>query len=354
MGLRSALRRTAAAAPHVLLVPVPGQAALRWAAERWLDDRGWPLAQSPADADVLLECGEPGPELSQRAGVAWEAMPGPRTRVRLLAADRVGAVLPDAQVRLADLGAQRAEAASRTAPAPSAEQRDDGDVDHGDMDMGGMDHGDMDMGGMDHGGMDMGGMDMGGMDMSLPGGLVMADRVEDRDGLRLEGLALRWGPLLPGWPAGLELDVVLSGDVLTTVGVRQLDAGPEPADQPAGQALDALALVLAASGWHDGAVRARRARDEGGSGPLTEDILRRLGSARVLRWSLRELPGPAGRSLVEHLDLLIAVARGEPRPDDAPTAVDALGAALTGLELGSASVVVAAFGPTLRQATIDA
>jgi hypothetical protein len=313
----------------VLFVPVPGQASLRWAAERWLDDRGWLLAESPADADVLLECGEPGPELSQRARVAWEAMPGPRTRARLLAADRVGAVLTEAQVRLRDLGAQRAEAAGRTAPVPPAEQGDDGGMDHG-------------------------GMDMGGMDVALPGGLSMADRVEDRDGLRLEGVVLRWGPLLPGWPAGLELDVVLSGDVLTTVHVRQLDAGPEPAGTPAVQALDALSQLAYAAGWHDGAIRARRARDEGGSGPLTEDVLRRLGSARVLRWSLRDLPGPAGRSLVEHLDLLIAVARGERGPEATPATADELGAALTGLELGSASVVVAAFGPTLRQATVDA
>ncbi len=319
MGLRETLLRVGTAAPHVLVVPVPGASPLRWAVEQWLDAQGWPRAACPADADVLLECGRPGPQLEQRIAVAWEGLPGPRARVRIADGDatRVAAALLAGRAELRDLDGQLADARSRTASGPVT-----------------------------------GTATANGMDMDLPGGLAMAGRVEDRDGLRLEGLRLRLGPLLPGWPAGLELDVLLSGDVLNEVTARQLDASAEPSAPPAVLALDALALLLAAAGWPDGARRARRARAEGGGGAGTADLLRRLRAARLLRWSLRDLPAPAGRHVVEHLDVLLGVLDGA---TELPSAsLEELEHALRGLDLGPASVVLAAFGPALDRVAADA
>ena len=307
MDLRQRFVNAATSRPHVLLVPVPGQAALRWATEDVLDAYGWPRATSPAQADLLVECAAPGPELAARIEVGWQAMPGPRARVRVTAVDDVEAVLLAGRAALRDDPAQRRDAADRDTAPPED-----------------------DMAGIGDGGMDMAGMDMAGMDMELPGGLTMAGRLEDRDGLRLEGLHLRLGPLLPSWPAGVELAVTLSGDVITQATAVRLDQGPDDVADP----VDALALLLAAAGWEDGA---RRARAEAGATP---DLLRR---ARLLRWSLRGLPAPGGRDLVEHLD---ALAAGEPLP---ACSFDDLAAAVTGLELESVALVVAAYGPALSR-----
>ena len=45
-------------------------------------------------------------------------------------------------------------------------------------------------------------------------GLPMADRGEDRDGLKLDQLHVPLGPVLPDWPAGLVVRVTLQGDVV--------------------------------------------------------------------------------------------------------------------------------------------
>lgn len=331
MGLKETLLRVGTAAPHVLVVPVPGFSPLRWAVEQWSDAQGWPRATSPADADVLVECGRPGPQLEQRIAVAWEGFPGPRARARIEDGDvtRVAAVLLAARAELRDLDGQLAEARVRTAPKPATGPATKD---------------------MDHAGMD--GSDHAGMDMDLPGGLTMADRVEDRDGLRLEGLRLRLGPILPGWPAGLELEVVLSGDVLSEVTARRLDARTEGPASPAVLALDGLALLLEAAGWPDGARRARRARSEGGGGAATADLVRRLRSARLLRWSLRDLPAPGGRSIVGHLDVLLRAIHGDAVLPSA--SLEEFEHAVRGLDLGPAGVVLAAFGPALGRVAAHA
>ena len=338
MGLKQRFVNAATARPHVLLVPVPGHALLRQAVQQRLDEYGWPVAVSPAQADLLVECGPPGPELALRVAVCWEAMPGPRTRVRVNNVDEVEAALLGARAGLRDEEAQQRDAADRSVPEPEVDMTG---MDMPGMDMSGMDHGGdggMDMAGMDHGGMDMAGMDHGGMDMDmdLPGGLTMAGRLEDRDGLRLEGLGLRLGPLLPGWPAGVELQVTLSGDVVTAATAVLLDAAAP--DRPAGPG-DALALLLAAAGWEQGAVLARRA-----GGPPA-GLARRVRRARLLRWSLRGLPAPGGGDLVAHAD---ALAAGELLPE---CTLEDLAGAVTGLELDAVGLVVAAYGPALtRQA----
>ena len=360
MGLTSRLLSAAARRPHVLLVPVPGQASVRRAAEDALDSLGWPRAASPAEADLLLCCGPLGPELAGPVEVAWQSMPGPRVRTTLDTTTDVQAALAAATGGLADVDAQRQDAASRPAPPRSAadaeaegaagvgsDGMEDADVQPGDTGHGAMRDED-DAAKMHDGDMDMdmdGDMDMD-MDMDLPGGWVMADRVEDRDGLRLEGLHLSWGPLLPAWPAGLRLDVVLSGDVLVEVQVRRLDPQPEATVTQQVRALDALAMLLAAAGWSDGALLARRARAAGGTGPLADELLRRLDRARLLRWSLRQLPAPGDSELGTHLDRLIAAARGG--ADLKAAREEELRTALVGLDIGTAHLVVAAYGPLLE------
>ncbi len=343
MGLTERLARAAVRRPHVLLIPVPGQRPLRWVAEDALDELGWARAAAPAEADVLLCCGVPGRDLTEHIEVAWEGVPGPRARAFAATTDEVEPALRAAARELADMPSQRQDARTRTTARLSAADRGDVADEHApspddaaEPDHDGMDMADAGMGGMDHS-MDM---DMG---MDLPGGLVMADRVEDRDGLRLEGLNLSLGPLLPDWPAGLRLDVLLSGDVLTRADVVRLDPRPEPPAPRALIGLDALAVLLEAAGWSDGALRARRARAAGGSGPGTDDLLHRLQRARLLRWSLRGLPAPGSGDLVAHLDRLVSAVRDEPglpAADDAQLAVD-----VVGLDLGTAALVVAAHAP---------
>lgn len=53
-----------------------------------------------------------------------------------------------------------------------------------------------------------------GMTGGVPYGRRMPERAEDRDGLMLDQLSLRIGPLVPALPPGLTLDVKLQGDVI--------------------------------------------------------------------------------------------------------------------------------------------
>ena len=345
MGLSQRWAHIAYARPHVLLVAVPGHGDVRRGAERWLDEQRWPRATSPADTDILLECGPAGPQLSLCVDVAWSAMPGPRARARALAATAIAEPLLAARAQLLDAAHQQRDARARPTPRLSAADGTS-DSEHGGTDTSGDPGMDMDMdadGGME---MGMGSMDMGGTEMA--GGLVMAGRGEDRDGLRLEVLQLTLGPLLPGWPAGLQVDAVLSGDVLTAATSRRLDPADCTTASVRTQALDAVAALLAASGWEDGSRRARRARDEDSDGPATTDLRRRLERARLLRWSLRRLPAPTGAGLAEHLDRLLAAAAGTA---ELPRATHSeLDAALVGLDVGTAALVVAAFGPVLAPA----
>ncbi|WP_431473571.1 hypothetical protein [Ornithinimicrobium sp. W1665] len=96
MGLSTATSRLAARHAHALVVEVPGWGRTRMHVERAVLARGWQLAQSPADADVLIVCGVPGSRLTQAVDLVWHQMPGPRVRVEVLKhSDTVG-VLDDA------------------------------------------------------------------------------------------------------------------------------------------------------------------------------------------------------------------------------------------------------------------
>ena len=309
MGLTERLMRLAAGRPHLLLAECPGGTPARLAVERHARAQGWPFADGPADADVLVVCGPPSTELAAAIELTWDAVAGPRSRVQCASGEQIPDLLRRVVAQLQDVPAQRADAAGRTQPEAGGDTGD-GEMDHagmeGDDPPGEMDHagmeGDDPSGEMDHAEMGHGDMDMS---MDLPGGLAMADRAPDRDGLRLDVLALQLGPFLPAWPAGLVVDVTLQGDVVqeahaygrTAPKARPWwddEAGP-PARRAAAH-LDSAARVLQLAGWSAAAYTARVVRDQvldDASAAGTAARIARLGAkvrrSRSLRWGLRDL-----------------------------------------------------------------
>ncbi|KAE8764853.1 hypothetical protein [Georgenia thermotolerans] len=298
MGVRQAVTRAAAEGAHVLLVEVPGWWRTRAAVERAVLARGWRLALTPADADALVVCGAPGAGLRERVESVWHQLPGPRVRVGIVD-DDAAACLDRVHAGLLHTAAHRDDARRRPGASDLlAEPGDDGSG-HGDMEghEGHGDHGDME-GHEGHGDMDM------GMDMS-PGGIPLAGGGEDRDGLEMDVLTVRLGPVLPYWPAGLVLHCSLQGDVITEAHGDVVDEAEHVGTEPDRRArsLDNLVALLALAGWDDAAAQARRARDAAlgaearGEVPL-DRLSRRLRRSRLLRWSLRgvaPLKAEAGR-----------------------------------------------------------
>ncbi|MFZ5871983.1 MAG: hypothetical protein ACOYXW_15840, partial [Actinomycetota bacterium] len=135
MDLRSRLARWALARPHVLLLDAPPARDLRWQAEAEIDARGWRHATSPADTDVLLVTGRPGPELGAAADLLWSQVPAPRLRLDVPDGEGLGSALDTAVERLAVTGADPAPADPWAAvPQPGG---DDAGTDHGGTDHGG-------------------------------------------------------------------------------------------------------------------------------------------------------------------------------------------------------------------------
>ncbi len=215
MGLRQWLANRAVRATRVLVVAAPKGFAVRVAVERAARLRGWSTAESPASADALVVAGDPGEELGRVVEGVWEAMPGPRAKAVVRVVEDVGAVLDDVARAFLDGAAQAEDAAGRAAPDLSADEGHEG-TDHGDMEHGDMDHGDPDM---------------------APDGIPLAQGSdEDRDGLEMDALQVRMGPVLRHWPPGLVLDVTLHGDLVVGANARLLDenvAPPSREDSPA-------------------------------------------------------------------------------------------------------------------------
>jgi hypothetical protein len=295
VGLSDVLARSAARHAHALVVEVPGWWRTRAAVERAVLVRGWRLAFSPADADVLVVCGEPGPRFDEAVDLVWHQIPGPRVRIDVREYDDVAARLDESYARLLDTEHHRHDARHRPVASDLlGEASEDTGMDHsghGDMQHNG--HGDMDHGDMDHAGHES----HGDMDMS-PGGIPLAQGGEDRDGLEMDILKVRLGPVLPHWPAGLVLHCSLQGDVVTTAHaevvdtIQHHDADPQ---HPA-RRLDNIASVLALAGWDDAAAEARRIRDaalglsgEAADGNRLARLRRKVRRSRLLRWSLRGL-----------------------------------------------------------------
>lgn len=325
MGLTDLLNRYAARRVHVLPVELPGRWLLRADLDCRIRGRGWAVAACPADADVLAVCGIPEPQLSEAIERIWGQLPGPRARIDVPHRRSIDSALDHAALRLADTAHQRADASERSVQALPPEDEDadssggrheghprtsergptdgsrDQPHDHGGSEGSGEEHTGTDRGDTDHGDTDHGEMEM------APSGIALAEGGPDRDGLEMDVLHLRLGPVLAHWPAGLVLRCSLQGDVLVAARVSLVD--PEYSDDAAfgdwaesGAALyvarecDHITDLLELTGWGQAAQMSRQVRDllihEG-----TVDRARarlatlhgKVARSRVLRWSLRDL-----------------------------------------------------------------
>ncbi|MFR9780480.1 hypothetical protein ACL02O_31075 [Micromonospora sp. MS34] len=423
------LARWAVRRPHLLVAAVPGATAAWLAVEAEAARLGGVLVRDPADADLLVVAGAPGAELARAVERVWAQLPVPRARVEVVEPDRVHLALRAGRRRLASAG-------------PGDETARTGDHGGGQDDVGG--HGDgggqgggrggergdgggrgghgadgggrggHGAGGGGHGGDGDegeqgghaahgagGGHDGRGGGMAMPGGLMMAQRAEDRDGLTLDVLHLPLGPVLGDWPAGLVVELTVQGDLVQAATGRVLGpAGPvgEPywaagrgesrRRRHAAAHLDSLGRLWAVAGWPAGAAAARRLRDA-----LLADVPlavaydgfraldRRARRSRPLRWATdglgvlsvraaREagIRGPAARAADEGGDVTARwcrwldetarlLAGAEPRDGDGPRgdvvsgrppSVPLLAVAtrlMVGADVAAARLVLASFDP---------
>jgi hypothetical protein len=229
---------------------------------------------------------------------------------------------------------------------------DDHDMDDHDMDDHDMDDHDMD----DHDMDDRGHMEMGHMSMTGPGGYPLAEGAEDRDGLEMDVLHRRIGPVLPCWPAGLVVEVTLAGDTITDASASLVDAAnrvraEELRNVPA-LALDRAAQVLLLAGWGSMAARALRVRDLVAAGEADrarrrlEPLHRRIERSVVLRWSLRGLQIRLGVDvrtvLLARLERARAELSGRQTAPEPVTPLEEIPALVNGRDLSSARLIVAA------------
>lgn len=358
MGLRTSaqkrLARWAARRPHVLLATAPGATAQRLAVEAQVRALGGVLAAAPADADVLVTAGIPDGELSEAVELVWSQVPAPRVRLEVPEPADAGAVLAAAIQRLAatpESGLDKAAEPDRATPQEDAHQdehrRDEpGHADHeghrhndhghqddpegdetGDDEQG--ESGDDGHEGHQHHAHE--GHDHAGMEM--PGGLMMADRGADRDGLKLDVLHAVLGPVLPAWPSGLAVRVELQGDLVQSATARLLAGSggtsgfwSAGAGRRAAAHLDSIGRLLEVVGWSGVAEQARRQRDAVLAQPANEcggaalrdlrRLRRRLERSRGLRRSLAGL-GRLGPEAVSRLGLTGPAARAAGRGGDA-------------------------------------
>ncbi|NYH54522.1 hypothetical protein HNR06_004111 [Nocardiopsis arvandica] len=344
------------AAPCAFVVTAIGGTGARLAVERAVRERGWRQALAPAEADLLVVCGPADPELDEALDRVWGQMPGPRARADASSPERVVEALDRARADLLDAAAQRRDADERDRAARERAEA----------------------AGEEH----------------MPGGLPMADRGEDRDGLTLDRLHLALGPALTDWPAGLSLRVVLQGDVVQEARVHLVGArgGPSFWDAPrdtsrnaspetdrspghprttAAAALDAAQRLLFVAGWPAAALAGRRLRDallEPGTGPGPDAELRRwlrgVRRSHLLRWATDglgtvgdhapgELRGDATDRWSRWLERIEAAVEpdrsaSEPvptAPDTARAALDLVPELVVGRELAAARLIVASLDP---------
>ncbi|WP_019901807.1 hypothetical protein [Salinispora arenicola] len=311
MGVSDVLARLAVRQAHVLVVEAAGHWLTRVAVERLTSARGWHLAVSPADADILAVCGSTGPELTRALASLWDQFPGPRARIDVASPDRAAAALEHAEAALRSTVRQQADSSARAGHGtddggrPPARHDDHPAAPHG-----------------DHPAAQHAGTDTGAAQSAPGGGIALAHGGEDRDGLEMDVLHVRLGPVLPAWPTGLVLRCHLHGDVIGEAqacvvdaaqrghaagGHRSSKAGPD-AGEFAARRCDNVARVLALAGWSDAAGRARVVRDlllaDKRSAAATElvRLRRQLRRSRLLRLSLRRV-GPLGPGELTRLRL---------------------------------------------------
>jgi hypothetical protein len=274
MGLTTTLRRLTPLRP--LIVTAPGGEPARMAVERWCDRRTWSPAYAPAQANALVVCGPGSAALDAAADEVWRQLPLPRRRVTVRTADDVDAALHHTLTALRSPSyptddAPEPGAAGHRNAEPSEHERHDH---HHQPEQAG--HG-------GHGGHGQ---------MVMPGGVAMAGRGTDRDGLMLDRLHVTLGPALYPWPAGLVVRLVLQGDVVQEAAAELLSGGPRLSIAPAVRLLDQAQSLLVLAGWPGAARDARRLRDAVRTGTPPTGYRRwatRVRRSRMLRWSLSGL-----------------------------------------------------------------
>ena len=331
------LRRTA---PRVLLLTAPGGTEARLAVERLARARGWHAAMGPAEANTLVVAGSE-PRFEEHARRVWDALPAPRVRVDVPTAAEAERELATVPGLLHDTERQRADATRASSPEQAAHEDHPGHEQHGEPETHGEPgtHGDHD----GSGDMSHGGHDHHMAEVEMPGGVPMADRAEDRDGLTLDRLHVPLGPALPLWPAGLIVHTRLQGDVVQQASAALLTAHHDSfwSHHPVAHRLDSCYRLLALAGWADAATTAQRLRDEALSGhvPEVRPWAARVRRSRTLRWLLSGVGvTPAGDDALDRLHLWLDTTT---EPSWTQWTVDALPALLEGAELATARLVVA-------------
>ncbi|TDD21491.1 hypothetical protein [Nonomuraea diastatica] len=364
--------------------------------EAELARRGWVAANGPGNASLLIVCGTPGSELDTAVRTFWDSLANPRAHVALpggATRNEVAHALDGGAARLSDSRAQQRDAAVRgPEPDPGTPGMDrphhDPHAGHGTHDGDGhtehADHGDHgDRGDMEHSGHEH--------HMGNPGGLPMAGRGADRDGLKLDRLHVPLGPLLPDWPSGLVVETTMQGDVIQQAAARPVEGAAHGIsfwDEPwilsdqghpvtrgeaerrrAAAHLDSMGRLFAVAGWPAAGARARGLRDRVLAGESRTPLVaayapfaRQVRRSLVLRWMLRGVN--AGESDVlsrleywlartgEALDALDD--RSRPGDDQGPRhdqpSLAALSGLLVGVELAAARLIVAALDLDLERA----
>ena len=323
------LRRTA---PRVLLLTAPGGTAARLAVERLVRERGWHLVMSPAQANTLVVAGADH-RFEEYVRRVWDAVPAPRVRVDVPAAAEAEHELAAVPGMLHDTERQRAEA---TRAGSSPEQ-----TAHADMPEAGHGNHSEHANHSEHGGHGgHGGHDHHMSGMEMPGGVPMADRAEDRDGLTLDQLHVPLGPALPLWPTGLIVHTRLQGDVIQHASVELLGHHDSFwSRHPGAHRLDSCYRLLALAGWEDAAATAQRLRDDAlaGNDPDVRRWASRVRRSRTLRWLLSGVGmAPEGDDALDRLYQWLSA-----EPSGTQWTVDALPPLLEGAELATARLIVA-------------
>ncbi|MEV3922222.1 hypothetical protein [Actinomadura coerulea] len=184
----------------------------------------------------------------------------------------------------------------------------------------------------------------------------MADRADDRDGLKLDVLHVPLGPVLSYWPAGLRVDLTLQGDVVQAAEATAVDSGGGTfwtRERQAASRLDSLSRLLHVAGWEAAGERAAVLRDDALNGTADDVLARRfapfarmVGRSRALAWMTR---GFVKDRLDGWLRDIAAALEGRPvRPrgtwDETAAVLPVL---LEGAELARARLVVASLDPDL-------
>lgn len=174
----------------------------------------------------------------------------------------------------------------------------------------------------------------------------MADRADDRDGLRLDVLHVPLGPVLPYWPAGLRVDLTVQGDVVQAAEVSAVDRADATFwtdDRRAAARLDSLSRFLRVAGWERAGERAAVLRDEaldGATEERFESFVRRVRRSPALRWMTRGVDGVWER--VEGWLREIEGAAGTPAEP-----IEVIPALVEGAGLAEVRLIVASLDPDL-------